>query len=180
MNGTIFLGLRKYVRARLGQDAWEGLLDETGIGPRLYVPVGNYPDQEAVALIAAAANRAGRPVDAVLEDFGEFIVPDLMTMYASLIDPGWKTIDLITNTERTIHEVLRRSASQADPPRLKCTRHGDSEVVVIYDSPRKMCPLAKGIARGIARRFDEKVDLAETSCMLKGSPRCEIRVRLVK
>jgi predicted hydrocarbon binding protein len=180
MNGTIFLGLRKYARARLGQDAWEGLLDETGIGSRLYVPVRNYPDQEAVALITAASKRAGRPFDAVLEDFGEFIVPDLMTMYASLIDPKWKTIELIANTERTIHEVLRRSSSKADPPRLKCTRHGDTEVVIIYDSPRKMCSLAKGIARGIAGRFDEKVDLTETSCMLKGSPQCEIRVRLMR
>ena len=70
-------------------------MHEAGIASQLYVPIEDYPDQEAVALVTAAAKKEGKPVTVFQEDFGEFIVPDLIKMYGFLIDPKWKTIDLL-------------------------------------------------------------------------------------
>lgn len=56
-----------------------------------------------MGLIGAASSTVGLSVAGVLEDFGEFIAPTLMKMYGHLLLPEWKTIDVIDNTEETVH-----------------------------------------------------------------------------
>ncbi len=179
MHGLIFAELRKYVDAKLGPGGWPRLLEEAGLPSRIYLPIQAYPDEEATKLVSAATAITGLPADAVLQDFGEFIVPDLLRMYGSLLKGEWRTLDILERTEETIHRVVRAQNPGADPPRLRCTRRGKDEVVVTYTSPRKLCGVAKGIVRGIAQRLGDKVVISEASCMLKGEPRCEIAVRAV-
>jgi Haem-NO-binding len=92
------------------------------------------------------------------------------------IKPDWKTLDLIAHTEETIHHMLRNEGSQTNPPRLQCRRASPDAVVVTYDSPRKMCTLAKGIIKGIAKHYGERVTIGEPTCMLKGEIACELIV----
>jgi len=180
MQGIIFSELKKYVDTKFGGDTWRVLLKEAGLGSRLYMPVQAYPDQEAVAIVRAAARATGKEVSAILEDFGEFIAPDLMSMFKAMIRPEWKTLDLIENIEGTIHKAVRVQNPGAKPLELKCSRPGTHEVVITYSSPRKMCAVAKGIVRGVARHYHERIAISEPKCMLKGSPSCEIRVRVEK
>ncbi len=97
----------------------------------------------------------------VLEDFGLFIAPDLLGMYKSLIDPSWKTADLFVNVEDTIHTVVRMKNPGATPPMLKFKRVGPNELHFHYDSPRQMSSVAKGIMKGVADHYNEKLDIKE-------------------
>lgn len=137
-----------------------------------------YPDPEVVALVTAASASTGLAADTILEDFGAFIVPDLMQVYSSFIQRSWKTLDLIENTEKMIHRVVRIKNPGAKPPELVVKRSGPKEVVVTYTSWRKMCSLAKGIVKGIAQHYKETVAIAESSCMNRGDPCCKIAVSL--
>jgi hypothetical protein len=180
MHGIIFAELQKYVGARYGAGTWTSLLEQAGLGKwKMYVPIQEYPDREAVALVTAAATLTGKPAPSILEDFGEFIVPDLLAMYGSLVRPGWKTLDLVENTEQVIHSVVRIRNPGARPPELRAARPSEREVVVTYASARKMCGVAKGIIKGIAGHYNERVFVGETSCMLRGQPSCTISVKLV-
>ncbi len=179
MHGIIFAELKKYVDTKFGGDTWNTLLKDSGMWPRAYLIVQEYPDQEAVALVSSASKMTGKPVPAILEDFGEFVAPALVNMYSSLIKPEWKTLDLIGGTEEVIHRVVRMKNRGAKPPELKCRRPGPDEVVITYSSPRKMCAVAKGVAKGVAKYYKERVRVMETSCMLAGSPSCQISVKLV-
>lgn len=180
MHGVIFAELKKYVDAKLGGDRWNALLRESGFPGKIYLPSQHYSDEEAVALVTAASRLTGTSAARILEDFGEFIVPDLVAMYRTLIRSDWKTLDLIEHTEETIHRVVRIQQPGARPPELKCVRTSPDEVVVTYASPRKMCGVAKGIARGVAKHFKETVTISETSCMLKGGDHCRISVKRVQ
>jgi len=122
-----------------------------------------------VALVVAASSMTGLPVAEVLEDFGEFIVPDLVKMYGHLLRPEWGTIDVIENTERTIYSVVRVKNPGAKPPELKTVRHGANEVVLFYASPRQMCALAIGIGKGLAKHFNENIVAQQATCMHKGA-----------
>ncbi|MGC8885496.1 MAG: heme NO-binding domain-containing protein [Candidatus Nanoarchaeia archaeon] len=139
-----------------------------------------YTDQEAVALVSTASKMTGTPIPVILEDFGEFIVPTLFKIYHSLIKPEWKTLDLIENAEETIHRTVRIKNPSAEPPKLKSSRPSADEVIITYTSPRKMCGVAKGIAKGIANYYNEQIQITETKCMLKGSSSCQISIKLVK
>jgi predicted hydrocarbon binding protein len=156
------------------------VIRQAGVPARLYYRVAEYPDEEAFALLATLSMQLKQPISEVLENLGEFIVPDLMRMARYWIAPEWKTLDVIANTERTIHETLRSEGSNTHPPRLQCRRSAPDEVIVTYDSPRRMCSLARGIIRGLAGHFEERVTIDEPACMLKGAAACELVVRLAR
>ena len=77
--------------------------------------------------------RRRRPVTEVTsQQFGEFLAPELLRMYSSLIHPEWKTIEVIANTEELIHATVRMRNPGARPPMLQCLRTGDDE---LFDDP---------------------------------------------
>ena len=179
MHGVIFSELQNYAESRHGPGTWNALLEKANLKGEAYLAVQTYPDADAVALVSAASALTGLPVAAVLEDFGEFIVPDLIKMYGHLLQSDWKTIDVIDKTEQTVHTVVRVKNPGAKPPQLQTVRRSKHEVSLIYTSPRKMCSLAIGIGRGLAKHFREEVEINQTSCMHKGAPRCEIVFRKI-
>ncbi|HUG61625.1 MAG TPA: heme NO-binding domain-containing protein [Methylomirabilota bacterium] len=177
MHGFIFNEIRKYVVAKLGAPAWDALLDGAGLPGKTFVNYESYPDEAAVGLVVTASKVTGLAVDVILEDFGGFLAADLATIYKPLIDPSWKVLDFVEHTEETIHHVVRSRNTHAHPPRISCNRVGPNEVVIVYSSPRKLCALAKGIARGAAQLYGEEVSIREVTCMHRGNPECLIVVQ---
>lgn len=179
MHGIIFTELRKYVDDKLGGDAWSDLLNAAGLKGRMYLPIQEYPDGEAVALVTTAAQVTGLDAGVILADFGEFIAPSLLGMYRTLVKPEWKTLDVLEFTEGTIHQVVRARNPGAKPPELKAVRVSATELHLTYGSQRKLCHVAKGIISGLAHHFDEKISVQETQCMHEGADTCEMVVGVV-
>jgi hypothetical protein len=179
VHGIIHHELQKFVVANHGPATWRQLLERAGVANKVYIVSQSYPDEDAVALVQAASEMTGAPANDILEQFGEFIVPDLVALYAPLIKPGWRTLDFLENTEDTIHHVVRMRQKNAAPPALRCLRRGPKEVTIIYTSARKMCAVAKGITRGVAKHYGEAIQISEPECMHAGRPACRISVRLV-
>ena len=125
----------------------------------------------------AAATQARQPAGDLIEAFGTFIAPGLLRMYAVLIKPTWSSLDVIENTEAVIHAVVRVNQAGAKPPELRCTRLADDELELRYDSPPKLCRLARGIMLGIAAKYGDRLEIAELQCMNLGAPACTLRVR---
>jgi hypothetical protein len=179
MHGIVFAELQRFVQANHGPEAWTQLLKAGGLAGKLYLPVNEYPDTEIKALVAAAAKMTGRPAPAILEDFGDFITPSLIAMYGHLLSPKWTALDIIENTEGTVHTVVRVKNPGARPPQLSATRVAPNEVLLRYNSPRQMCFLAIGIGRGLGRHFRQNLSIQQGKCMYKGDAQCEIRYRLL-
>jgi predicted hydrocarbon binding protein len=179
VHGLIHIELERFARERAGDSAWEKAVTEAGLNGRTYVTTERYDDTEALALVVALAKVTGTGPQALLEWFGEALVPSLVSTFSSFIDPEWKTLDVIEHTEALIHTALRASDQAARPPMLRVLRRSDSEVLVIYASERRMCGVAKGISRGLAVHYGEQVEIDEESCMLTGAGACAIAVRLV-
>jgi hypothetical protein len=179
MHGMVFSELKRYVDKKHGGDTWVKLLEKAGIATKAYSSMQEYPDAEAVGILSAASALSGRPVPALLEEFGEFLAPTLIRVYGALIKPEWRTLDLIEHTEKTIHTVVRVKNPGARPPELVVVRPSKDEVVITYSSARRMCSLAKGIANGVARHYSERLAITEPACMHRGSATCKISIRLV-
>jgi predicted hydrocarbon binding protein len=179
MHGLIHIELERFARDRAGDSAWEKAVTEAGLDGRTYVTSERYDDTEALALVVALAKVTGTGPQALLEWFGEALVPSLVSTFASLIEPEWKTLDVIEHTEALIHTALRENDPAARPPMLRVLRRSENEVLVIYASERRMCGVAKGISRGLAVHYGEEVEIDEESCMLTGAGACAIAVRLL-
>lgn len=173
MHGLIFAELKRFVSEKYDDATWNQLVERAGLKGKVFMSVQSYPDADALALVREASAMTKIPANDLLEAFGEFITPTLMKMYGHLAKPDWKTLDFIENAEKSIHTVVRIKNPGADPPELRCSRSGGS-VVLHYASQRKMCSLAKGIAKGVARHYNEKLFIRESQCMHKGASGCEI------
>ncbi len=180
MHGFIFIEIKKYAETHIGSGAWRQVLETAGLGSREYINGVDYPDTEVVRIVTAASQATGTPVADLLESFGCFLAGDLFRAFRPLIDPHWRTLDFLENVEATIHRVVRARNAKARPPALVCNRVTETEVLVEYQSPRKMCPLAKGIVQGVAEHYGDQIRLTEETCMHRGDPNCRIWVATVK
>jgi hypothetical protein len=177
MHGIIFAELEKFVTQAQGADQWQEVLAHANLPARVYMAVGSYPDADLMKLVQGASVVTQRPAADLLEGFGEFITPTLFSMYRTVINPAWRTLDLVENTESVIHKVVRTRGGT--PPVLAVQRQDATHLVVTYGSKRKLCALARGIILGIAKHYRETVSITQPSCMLDGAKTCRLEVALV-
>ncbi len=180
MHGFIILQLQKFAQQQAGPQAWDTLLREAKLPPKSYSPVRTYPDEEAFALVGAASRVLNLPASTILEAFGEFIAPELIRLYGRLLQPEWKTLDVIEHTETLIHAAVRVGNPGAKPPVLECIRTTENELQIMYSSERQMCSLATGIVKSLARHFGETILVTDDACTLKGDPFCVLQVTQCK
>jgi len=176
MHGIMMNQLRLFSDARLGKGGWERVCGDTGVPTDSYALSQNYPDEQTLAIVECLCELLETPRPALMEDFGKFLVPALLRIYGGLLDPGWRTLDVLTHTEDVIHRVVRSRNPGASPPRIEIQRTSPSAVRILYSSPRKLCGLARGITRGIAAHLGEPIVIEDISCMHRGDAQCIIAV----
>jgi hypothetical protein len=162
MHGIIHAELKKFVEKNHGIEAWQAILEKANLGPKIYLFTATYPDEEAVAIVTAASELTGTPAEDILEAFGLFIAPSLMNMFKALIKPEWGTMELLLNTEDTIHRVVRMKNPGAAPPKLNFEQTGPKELKLLYNSPRQMSAVGRGIITGVASHYGDTVSITET------------------
>jgi hypothetical protein len=155
MHGSMFVLLKKFVESIYDHDTWFKLHQAAGPAHSAYEMQENYPVSEMDSLIRAVADHMGIPEYELKEKFGEFLVPDLLNLYKSHLNPAWKTFETLEYTEQVMHQAARNQAVNASPPVLNVTTVGDRLLIIDYYSKRKMGALAIGIIRGIARFHHE-------------------------
>lgn len=174
MHGILFKELKTHVSEEWGEDAWEEALDRAEIEPKLYLPVTEYPDEEAIRLIEGVAEVTGTDEPELLSAFGEALAPALLDTFKAHIQSDWDTMDLLEHSGNAVFTVFYSEAG--DPTEVTTTREDADTVVIEYGSPLEMCDLAMGVVRGMATERGESVEVAEGACMHQGSGRCEITV----
>jgi predicted hydrocarbon binding protein len=176
MNGVFHKGLKDFTVERYGRDTWRAARDAAGVEERVYLPVDSFPDHEFIELVQALAAEAPDSPFEVLEAFGRFVAGRLVETYGGMIEDDWDAMDLLEHLESSVHEPLRTHNERLDPPRIEATRDGPSQVTIRYRSPRKLCPVATGLIRGVADHYDQEVYVSEPRCMHEGDDLCELVV----
>lgn len=180
MHGIIHLELQQFVQQHFGEQAWQKLVRAAGLEQEIYTPLRAYPDSHVVRLVHEAERMTQLPASELLEQFGEYLVPTYLRIYGALLKPSWRTLEVLEHTEETIHRVVRTRQPGALPPRLTTRRTGAREVHINYESERRLCAVARGIVRGVAGHFGQKVKLRDLACMHRGDPSCVIAVQLLR
>ena len=180
MHGLIFFYLQKFADvAAAGSTSWKGVRSSVTTTASKFLPSGTYPDSDAVVILSSIAETTGRPLPSILEEFGQFLAPHLVKVASPVVDPAWRTLDLIEHTEAIIHTMVRSTTPGAAPPVLETVRQSPDELHLVYSSARRLCPLAVGLMRGIAAHYGETIRIEEPSCVLRGDPFCSFVVEHV-
>ena len=180
VHGTIFTLLKRYVQTQYDHSTWVRLIEVSGLSAVDFDHRNVYPDEHMYALVGKAAEMTGLSADELHEKFGEYLVPDLLYMYQKLIQPEWRTLDMLEHTEAVMHTRVRADHAGYRPPVLDVRRVSPREALIEYVSPRRMGALAVGIVRGLARYFDEEDYIVIEPVTSENGERVQIRVHLLE
>jgi len=162
MHGIIHSKLNNFVVENFGPEAWDKVMSKAELQDKFYLLGEPYPDEDAIKIVTVASELTGLTVNELLEDFGRFIVPSLLTLYDVLINKEWRTEELLLNAENTIHSVVRIKNKGATPPELHFERIQPGLLKFVYTSRRQMHPVAVGIMKAIAEHFGEQIIISVT------------------
>ena len=175
MKGIVFTLLENCINAEYGEDTWDDMLMAADLDGA-YTSLGNYDDQEAVDLIAAGAQILDIEPVAVERWFGEAAMPHLANSYPEFFSNQGNTRSFVLTLNDIIHPEVRKLYPGADVPDFDFDESSPNELIMHYESGRKMCAFAEGLVRGAANHFGEQVTISHTSCMKDGDKRCSLRI----
>ncbi len=176
MHGSMFFLLNQFVVRNYGNETWLLLMKMAGATESQHDIHKNYPAAEMFSILTAASEVTNIPEDKLKENFGEYLVPTLLSMYKHHINPEWKTFEMLENTELVMHKAVRKQENEASPPVLQITRVHDKLLIIDYYSKRRMVSLGIGIIKGIAKFYNE-ADKINVECMNDpNDERVQIRV----
>lgn len=175
MHGVIFASLRDYLTSEHSADLAQEVFGDQPI----FLLSESYEDALLVQLIVKAAGAAGRDVDEVVHDFGVFTATKTFTrLYPAFFAIAPSAREFLLTVETRIHELVRATIPNAEPPQLRIEELGADGVSIVYSSPRRLCVLLRGLVQGTARHYGEVAAIEEPTCMLRGDPSCTFEITL--
>ncbi|HYC96489.1 heme NO-binding domain-containing protein [Brevundimonas sp.] len=174
MKGVVFNLLEETVTRAFGPDTWDALLDASDV-TGAYTSLGNYPDSEMEALVAAAGQALSLDRDAVLRWFGVQAIPVLAELYPAFFGGAPDARAFIEGVNTIIHAEVRKLYPGAECPHFRM--HDEAgDLVMHYVSSRNMCALAQGFVEGTAAWYGGSVDFQHVACTARGDARCIFKV----
>ena len=171
MKGIVFNLLEEAVVEAHGPDAWDRVLEDAGVDGA-YTSLGNYPDDEAMALVAAICEQVGEPADVVLRDFGRAALPSLVARFPEFASGHASAKSFLMRLDDTIHPEVVKLYPDARPPRFRFEDPAPGVLVMRYVSERRLCAMAEGMIEASAVHFGEPLALDHPECMRRGAPQC--------
>ncbi|WP_069801290.1 heme NO-binding domain-containing protein [Thermogemmatispora onikobensis] len=183
MHGLIFTTWEKYLGERFGGGLLSAYRDTIGEPPSATPLVSRfYDDGVLLEGVAAASRLSGLSPEQLLREYGRYFILNSLTGHlCKYILSGVSSAYDLLLTMRDVHSRLRKTAAGLTPPlfNYEFAPH-ERSVVLIYDSPRQLCPVLLGAIEGAAERYGEEVVVYEQSCMKRGDPVCRIEATFAR
>jgi hypothetical protein len=179
MHGFVFVTWERYLADRFGPrllEDYRAVLGETGKNTPLMDR--RYDDATLLVGLETAVRLTAWPADALLHEYGRYFLLNGLTrrLCSSLLNQVQSGLDLLL-VMRNAHAQIG-SAAGITPPlfRYEQTPGDPDGLVLLYDSPRKLCSLLQGSIEGAARRYGQTVEIQEPRCMKRGDAACRFVV----
>lgn len=181
MHGFVLVEFENYIKDNYGFEAWQMLIEKSGLTPKRYEISEDYPDNESATLFTTASEVTSESVTDILRNFGRFCGTAILTKYAvPAIEPDWEAIDVIENVDKIMKHLATIACDEWNPSHIEAKRIGPDKLIMRYTSMLNICEFTKGVNIGIAEHYGNALEITDQLCMLKGDPCCEMLIRLVQ
>jgi heme-NO-binding protein len=184
MHGLIFVTWEKYLAERFSGSMIRQYQDTIGRTPST-APLAShvYEDDLLLSAVTAMHQISRLPVDTLLQEYGHYFIINGLTRHlcAYILNQVHSARDLLL-AMHDAHEQMGRLPDGLAPPLFKYAAYPgrENELTLIYDSPRKLCPLLIGAIEGAAERYGEQTAILEQTCMRRGDPVCTVKIRFAR
>jgi len=180
MHGLIFVTWEKYIAERFGNQTFQtyrAFIGETTATAPLASRV--YSDELFIAGLHILCRLTGINANTLLHEYGRYFIINGLTSHlcAYFLTRVHSGRDLLL-IMREGHAQMRRTADGLTPPLFsyETSSAHPKDLVLLYDSPRKLCSVLRGAIEGAGERYGEKVGIIERSCMRYGASICRFEV----
>ena len=157
MKGFIFSYLTDYVEESFGLALVDELLTEIDLPSKgIYVAYESYAFSELVALVSAVSEKKQIPLEDLLEGFGRFVFPHLITRHDYIITDYSNPLDLIAGIENHIHIEVRKLYEDAELPKFTNVLQTKNKLVINYTSQRELAHFAIGLIKETLGHFNKQ------------------------
>jgi heme-NO-binding protein len=175
LKGIIFNVFEQLVVRDRGEDEWDRLLENSGLGGA-YTSLGSYPDGDLMKLIQAASAAWNLPTDEVVRWLGRDSLPIFAERYPAFFEPHQTTLEFLLTLNEIIHPEVRKLYPGAEVPVFDHSVLDHRFLTMGYRSDRKLCMFGEGLIEGAAAHFGEQVSIEQPICMNRGDSRCVLEI----
>lgn len=179
MKGIVFTLLSEMVEEKFGLAMWDTLLER--VHPEnqgAYTAGESYPEQELFSYVSELSKLTNTPPNKLVEAFGKYLFPKLASKYPVFLPEGISFKDFMKSIDQVIHVEVNKLYKNTSLPTLSYEEPSPQELVLLYRSPRKLCPLAIGLTRGAAEHFNVPIVIQEPLCMHQGADHCRLEITI--
>ncbi len=175
LHGVIFASYADFLAARFGSHVARAVSKDEPI----YLMSETYEDERLVRLLERTATATDVPVPTLLRSFGVFTAQTTFArLYPAFFTIAKGTRPFLLTVETRIHELVRATIPNSEPPQLHVAPLGTEGVTIAYTSSRRLCVLLEGLVEGTASHYGETATMVQSECMLRGDPACLFEVEL--
>jgi hypothetical protein len=161
MKGVVFTSFLEMVEDAHGLDMVDTLIDKSDLpSGGAYTAVGTYDHTEIVNLVVTLSQETGTAVPDLLKGFGKHLFGILIKSYPQFGEGITTSLDLLESIEHYIHVEVRKLYPDAELPRFECSRPGDGQLRMVYESSRHFEDLCEGLIQGAIDHYHETATIA--------------------
>ncbi len=153
MKGIVFTEFLEMVESDWSLDMVDRLIEGAGVSGA-YTAVGDYPDTEILALVAALSRETGTPAPALMRSFGARLFGRLARSYPGLFPAGGDSFRFLAGLEDIVHAQVRKLYPDAELPTFAVEERGDA-LILTYFSQRPFADLVHGFAEGCVSHYGD-------------------------
>jgi len=161
MYGLVNKAVVDLVTTKFGIDAWNEIKKKADVDIDVFISMDAYDDDITYRLVGAASEVLKLAPEQVLEAFGEYWVLFTAQSYGPLLDASGRTLKEFLSNLDAMHARVAMTMPALRPPRFRLIEVDATLMKLEYFSTRKgLAPMVVGLLKGLAARFDTKVDIA--------------------
>ncbi len=183
MQGLLYHYLQDFVERRFGLPIWLRVRERAHVPERFFVLTRPYPDSYVGDLVGALRAELGDgspPPAVLLFDYGRHLGRCFERDFDVYFRRFVSAREMIAAIETVIHAELRRRNPNSRPPALHTSPLPGGGLRLVYDSPRGLCDVLRGLVAHVADAFGQMVTIEEPRCMSRGDPACEFKLTFAR
>ena len=176
MKGIVFTSLNDIVEENYGMEVWDQILQSVELpSGGIYTAAANYDDKELFALVTELAKVTGTPINDLITVFGEYLLVQFTESFPHFFQ-CLTPKEFLKQVDEVVHVEVRKLYKDVGLPKFTYEDPAEDELVMIYESPRKLCHLAKGLINGTAKHYGVNIINNETQCLHNGDACCRFEL----
>ena len=181
MQGSIYTTFSEMIIEKMGMSVWNDLLEKVTLeSGGVYTNGMQYNDAEIMSLVTALSEMTKVDIPTLVKSFGEYLFIHLYNSSPAKISHIDNLKDFLFAIDNVIHKEVKRVYPKTYLPSFDYSEEENGDLIMFYQSKRKLCHLSEGLISSAAEHFNEKITIMHPQCMHEGAEKCKLIISFEK